>query len=162
MIIKIFKNILFFLLFLFFIFSRSYAVEVKQITITGNERVSDETIIMFSKINIGDEFSSADLNNSLKELYYTNYFKNVSISNDSGIININVIENPIIQTVTINGVNKKKINESLNDITQKIEKYPFVENRINDQVVLIKNILKSNGYYFVDIKTSIKNKFYWR
>ncbi len=155
MIIKIFKNILFFLLFLFFIFSRSYAVEVKQITITGNERVSDETIIMFSKINIGDEFSSADLNNSLKELYYTNYFKNVSISNDSGIININVIENPIIQTVTINGVNKKKINESLNDITQKIEKYPFVENRINDQVVLIKNILKSNGYYFVDIKTSI-------
>ena len=110
---------------------------------------------MFSKINIGDEFSSADLNNSLKELYYTNYFKNVSISNDSGIININVIENPIIQTVTINGVNKKKINESLNDITQKIEKYPFVENRINDQVVLIKNILKSNGYYFVDIKTSI-------
>ena len=155
MIIKIFKNILFFLLFLFFIFSRSYAVEVKQITITGNERVSDETIIMFSKINIGDEFSSADLNNSLKELYYTNYFKNVSISNNSGIININVIENPIIQTVTINGVNKKKINESLNDITQKIEKYPFVENRINDQVVLIKNILKSNGYYFVDIKTSI-------
>ena len=155
MIIKIFKNILFFLLFLFFIFSRSYAVEVKQIIITGNERVSDETIIMFSKINIGDEFSSADLNNSLKELYYTNYFKNVSISNNSGIININVIENPIIQTVTINGVNKKKINESLNDITQKIEKYPFVENRINDQVVLIKNILKSNGYYFVDIKTSI-------
>ena len=109
MIIKIFKNILFFLLFLFFIFSRSYAVEVKQITITGNERVSDETIIMFSKINIGDEFSSADLNNSLKELYYTNYFKNVSISIDNGIININVIENPIIQTVTINGVNKKKL-----------------------------------------------------
>ena len=155
MIIKIFKNILFFLLFLFFIFSKSYAVEVKQINIIGNERVSDETIIMFSKINIGDEFSSTDLNNSLKELYYTNYFKNVSISNNSGIININVIENPIIQTVTINGVNKKKINESLNDITQKIEKYPFVENRINDQVVLIKNILKSNGYYFVDIKTSI-------
>ncbi len=155
MIGKIFKNILFFLLFHFFILSKSYAVVVKQININGNDRVSDETIIMFSKINIGDEFSSSDLNNSLKELYYTNYFKNVSISNDSGIIIINVIENPIIQTVTINGVNKKKIYESLNDITQKIEKYPFVENRINDQVVLIKNILKSNGYYFVNIKTSI-------
>ena len=68
-----------------------------------------------------------------------------------------VSENPIIQFVKINGVKKNRINDELNEITKKIEKYPFVENKINEQVVLIKNILKSNGYYFVDIKTSITN-----
>ena len=41
-------------------------------------------------------------------------------------------------------------------LTKKIEKYPFVENKINEQVILLKNILKSYGYYFVKLETSIK------
>ena len=38
---------------------------------------------------------------------------------------------------------------------KKIEKYPFVENKINEQKILLKNILKSYGYYFVKLETSI-------
>ena len=45
----------------------------------------------------------------------------------------------------------------MRDLTSNIEKYPFIENKINDQVILIKNILKSNGYYFVKVQTSLKN-----
>ena len=39
----------------------------------------------------------------------------------------------------------------------KIEKYPFVESKINDQVNLLKNILKSFGFYFVELETSISS-----
>ena len=137
--------------------SNSYSKIIKKINVSGNDRVSKETVIMFSNLKIGDNFDNTNLNNSLKDLYYTDYFKNVSITFDKGVINILVSENPIIQFVKINGVKKNRINDELNEITKKIEKYPFVENKINEQVVLIKNILKSNGYYFVDIKTSITN-----
>ena len=111
--------------------------------------------IMFSKLNIGDDIKNEDLNNVLKNLYYTDYFKNVTINLDNGVVNISVIENPIIQFVKIKGVDKKKIFDNIKELTSKIEKYPFVENKINDQVTLIKNTLKSNGYYFSDLKTSI-------
>ncbi len=137
--------------------SNSYSKIIKKINVSGNDRVSKETVIMFSNLKIGDNFDNTNLNNSLKDLYYTDYFKNVSITFDKGVINILVSENPIIQFVKINGIKKNRINDELNEITKKIEKYPFVENKINEQVVLIKNILKSNGYYFVDIKTSITN-----
>ena len=110
---------------------------------------------MFSKLNIGDDIKNEDLNNALKNLYYTDYFKNVTINLDNGVVNISVIENPIIQFVKIKGVDKKKIFENIKELTSKIEKYPFVENKVNDQVALIKNTLKSNGYYFSDLKTSI-------
>ena len=146
------------LLFIFassFILSLSFANEIKKIKINGYERVSDETVIMFSNLNIGENLTSENLNNALKELYYTDYFKNVNISNNNGIVTINVIENPIIQSVKINGISKNRIIDKLEELTLKIEKYPFVENKINDQVNLIKNILKSNGYYFSDLKTSI-------
>ena len=62
---------------------------------------------MFSKLNIGDDIKNEDLNNALKNLYYTDYFKNVTINLDNGVVNISVIENPIIQFVKIKGVDKK-------------------------------------------------------
>ena len=148
----------FFLIFFFklLLLGNSHSEILKKFNIVGNDRVSNETIIMFSKLNIGDEIDKNKLNKTLKELYYTDYFKDVSLNLKNGTLNISVKENPIIQTVIINGVNKKNINEKLRDLTSNIEKYPFIENKINDQVILIKNILKSNGYYFVKVQTSLK------
>ena len=134
----------------------SIADIIKDFKIDGNNRVSNQTIIMFSNLNIGDNADNDILNEALKDLYYTDYFKEVSISFDNGLLNIKVEENPIIQSVIVNGIKNNRINEKIRDVTLKIEKYPFVENKINEQVRLINNILKSNGYYFVDIKTSIK------
>ena len=148
-------KLFFFLLLNILITSNSYSEILKKINVSGNDRVSKETVIMFSKLNIGDDIKNEDLNNALKNLYYTDYFKNVTINLDNGVVNISVIENPIIQFVKIKGVDKKKIFENIKELTSKIEKYPFVENKINDQVALIKNTLKSNGYYFSDLKTSI-------
>ena len=147
-------NIIIFLLN-FFIYQSAFSEIIKNFEIKGNFRVSNETVIMFSNLKIGDNVTKNDLNEALKNLYYTDYFKDVSINLEDGYLKIVLIENPIIQSVEIKGVKQNNINEKLRDITIKLEKYPFVENQINDQVSLIKNTLKSNGYYFVDLKTSI-------
>ena len=144
----------FFIIILFF-FTNSFADKIDKIFISGNERVSDETVIIFSKLNEGDELNNNNLNNALKELYSTDYFKNIKISSQNGSVFIKVIENPIIQSIEIMGIKKKSINENLTKITSKVEKYPFVESKINDQIILLKNILKSYGYYFVKVETSI-------
>ncbi len=149
------KKIKSYLLIQIFICSLSFADTINKIQIDGNNRVSKETVILFSKLNIGDEIKPSNLNNALKELYETNYFKDVSIKSNDGVVYIKVDENPIIQSIIINGIDKKRINENLREVTLKLEKYPFVENKIVDQVNLIKNILKSNGYYFVKISTSV-------
>ena len=147
-------NIIIFLLN-FFICQTAFSQIIKNFEIKGNFRVSKETVIMFSNLKIGDNVTKNDLNEALKNLYYTDYFKDVSINLEDGYLKIVLIENPIIQSVEIKGIKQNNIYEKLRDITIKLEKYPFVENQINDQVSLIKNTLKSNGYYFVDLKTSI-------
>ena len=147
-------NIIIFLLN-FFLFQSAFSDIIKNFEIKGNFRVSNETVIMFSNLKIGDNVTKNDLNEALKNLYYTDYFKDVSINFEDGYLKIVLIENPIIQSVEIKGIKQNNIYEKLRDITIKLEKYPFVENQINDQVSLIKNTLKSNGYYFVDLKTSI-------
>tara|TARA_A100001035_G_C27776584_1_gene499368 strand:+ start:389 stop:2638 length:2250 start_codon:yes stop_codon:yes gene_type:complete len=152
---KFLKKIIF-LLFIQLLFSKNgFTENIKDFNIQGNDRVSDETIIMFSSLNIDDNINENDLNEALKKLYYTDYFKQVEIYFDKQIVTINVIENPIIQNVKIEGIDRDSIYEKIEDITSKIEKYPFVENKINEQVILLKNILKSYGYYFVKLETSI-------
>ena len=148
------KNLLF--VFLFFLFTNSsFSDVIKEFSIEGNNRVANETIIMFSNLEIGDQISQKKLNEALKDLYYTDYFKDVKITSVNQVIKINVVENPIIQKITIKGIKKNKINDKISEISSKLEKYPFVENKINEQVNLLKNILRSYGYYFVKLQTSI-------
>ena len=112
---------------------------------------------MFSNLKIGQDINENNLNNALKELYYTDYFKDVKISVDNNIIIIDVVENPIIQKIIINGVKDRNLLEIIDDVTSKINKYPLIESKIKEQVNLLKNILKSYGYYFVKLETSFIN-----
>ena len=152
-----FLRILILLIFHFLIFNKSYSEVISNFKITGNDRITNETIIMFSNLQIGDNVDQNKLNNSLKELFSTNYFSDLSLSINNGVVYITVEENPIIQSIQINGIDSDTIKEQIIKVTRTIEKYPFVESNINDQVILLKNILKSYGYYFVKIETSIVN-----
>ena len=70
--------IILFFLNIFFI-TKAFSETINKFNIQGNNRVSNETVIMFSSLKIGDNINQNTLNNSLKKLYYTNYFKDVKI-----------------------------------------------------------------------------------
>ena len=63
---------------------------VKSIEIIGNERVSSETIKLFSNASINESLDNNDLNDVLKNLYDTNFFKDVSVELTSNILKINL------------------------------------------------------------------------
>ena len=155
--INLFKKIVYLIILQFFIFKISHSENIKNFQIIGNDRISNETILMFSNLKIGQDINENNLNNALKELYYTDYFKDVKISVDNNIIIIDVVENPIIQKIIINGVKDRNLLEIIDDVTSKINKYPLIESKIKEQVNLLKNILKSYGYYFVKLETSFIN-----
>ena len=153
---KIFKLRYICLLILFIIFlpvNYSHAEKIKEFKIVGNERLANETIVLFSELNIGDDIDQNIINLSFKKLFETNYFKNLKINFENGIIFIEVIENPIIQSIQINGVKKKSLLDELEKITKKTEKYPFIESNILEQKNLLTNIVRSDGFYFAKIET---------
>ena len=78
----------------------SNAEIISEIQIKGNERIADETILMFSKINLGDTINENDLNEILKNLYNTNFFKNVAVSINNKVLKITIEENPIIENIS--------------------------------------------------------------
>ncbi len=130
---------------------------IKSIEVSGNDRLAKETIVLFSELSINDNITSDELNNAFKKLYDTDYFKNIKINFVEGNVNIEVQENPLIQSVIINGIKNKSILSELNKITKKIEKYPYLENKINNQKNLLINIVRNTGFYFAEIETKVQD-----
>ena len=138
-----------------FFINNLLADQLKEIKILGNERLAKETIILFSNLSIDDDIDANIINNTFKTLFETNYFKDLKINYKSGILEIIVQENPIIQEIKINGVKNKSIFKELEKITRKTEKYPFIESNILNQKNQLNNIVRLNGFYFSNITTEI-------
>ena len=102
---------------LFLSINLSLAEIIKSIVVKGNKRIPNETIIMFAKIQSINNVNEDDLNRILKDLYDTNFFKNVSINLDQDVLNIFVEENPLIENIEYNGIKSKTL---LNEITKNL------------------------------------------
>ena len=144
------------LLILFLISFSVKAEIVKKIEINGNQRVSSETVEIFSEVKINSDLSLNNLNNIIKKIYSTNFFSNVSVKLVDNILYISVEENPIIQTLKFEGIKNKRILEVLNEQIEMKEKSSFVENRVKNDEQKITNILRTNGYYFSKVNSKLK------
>ena len=145
------------LILIFFISTVSFADVIREFEIFGNKRISKKTIILFSKVNIDDNINESNLNQIIKELYSTNFFKDVKVSLVDQILKITVEENPVIQSLIFNGIKKKNIISTLKKNLELKEKHPFLKNTVKNDENKIINILRSNGYYFSNVESEIKN-----
>ena len=142
-------------LIILFIFSCASAEIIKNINILGNKRLSVKSIIVFSKIELKQDYNEDSLNTILKNLYSTKFFKDVTLDIDNGTLTITVIENPIIEELNINGIKNAGLKEFILENINLKNRNSFIENIFVSDLNLIKNILKNAGYYFSDVKTSL-------
>ena len=150
---KLFFSNIFYLLFFY---SISFSEIVKEIKISGNDRISNETILMFSELEIGENLKNSNLNKILKKLYDTNFFNNVSVSLTDNVLLINIEEAPIIQNIILKGIKSKKFKELITRNTFLKPKSSFNEIILLDEIKLIKSLFKTQGYYFTTIDVNIK------
>ena len=76
---------------------------VEAILVEGNERVTDATILAYLPIKTGDEIDLQALDQAIGSLFATNLFENVSISRSGNQVIIEIVENPIISRINIEG-----------------------------------------------------------
>ena len=141
--------------FIFFLTS-SYAEIVNKLDIIGNKRISQETIKVYGEIEIGKNYTNSDLNEILKKLFDTNFFEDINVNLSNGNLIVEVKEYPYIFSVDING---EKSNTIKKEILNKLELQPqesFIQNKLVEDINLIKKLYNSLGYNFIEIKSKIE------
>ena len=131
---------------------------IKKIEISGNKRISNQTILVLGNISLNKDFDSSKLNTSLKNLYDSNFFKDIKMSLNNGILKIVLVENPIIENIEFTGIKNKTFIKEISETIVLKNRMSFTETQLQTDVNLIKNILKTSGFYFAKVEPSlIKN-----
>ena len=135
----------------------SYSKNYEEIIINGNERISNETILVFSEIQNSKALDENSINEILKKLYKSGFFKDVKVKIENNNLIIEVLENPIIQTVFIEGIKRKKTEESLYEILSLKNRSSYNSALIKKDETAILNFLKDDGYYFSNVTSSYQD-----
>ncbi len=135
----------------------SLAEVVKQIEISGNKRITSETIKMFGSVEVGNSLDDKSINLLLKKLYDTTFFEDVSIIFKKNILKIKVKESPIIENVKFSGIKAKKIKNKLRENLKLKSRSSFNEYLLRTDKSKIINNLKELGYYFASVDIFLEN-----
>ena len=151
--LKLYLNVIFFILV--FNFHASSEV-IEKFNINGNQRISNNTIIVFSEVNIGQEIKNDDLNLILKNLYNTKYFEDVRLTLEDNVLNIFVKEYPVIQKINYNGIKSNTILENITSNKLLKDKSPYNVFFLKIEKDRILNTIKELGYYNASVDTSVE------
>ncbi len=146
-------------IFLYLIFvTNSFSQNLEKVNIIGNQRIADETILMFSDVSINQEIDEIDLNKIIKNLYETSYFKLINTKIDNRILIIEVVENPIIGNINYEGVKAQKIIDFIKDNSKLKRRSSYTEFNLLRDKEIIQNSLRTLGYYFSNIDAIVEDK----
>ena len=97
--------------------SAAQAAVVSNIDVRGNTRMDDTTIKSFIKIKPGKSFGNGEINESVKALFETGLFSDVSIYQSGSTLIVEVDENSVVNQVFFEGNSRLK-DQALSSIVQ--------------------------------------------
>lgn len=134
---------------------RAASVYVRDIKVEGLERVEVETVLSYVDIKKNTIIDDAKMDASLKQLYATGLFDDVSLNmKNDGLLIIKVAENPIINKVLFDG-NDKVDDEMLKGELQLAPRSTYSRAKVQEDVQRILEIYKRTGRYAVVVEPQI-------
>ena len=133
-----------------------HAEILKKVEVYGNERIVKETIIVYGDIKENKDYTQEDIDNIIKNLYETKFFSKVSINFSNGVLNITVVENPIINSILIQGEPTKKYEKVILELLSLKEKASYIKSEAKRDLEIVKNFYKSLGYYSPEVEVRIQ------
>ncbi len=76
---------------------------IKEIRVEGMQRIEPESVRSYMRVNPGDPFDPLRLDKSLKNLFSTGLFADVTLRREGDALIVAVVENPIINRISFEG-----------------------------------------------------------
>ena len=138
-----------------FLFSTLNSAIIKKIEIIGNDRVSDQTIIVYGDIKVNEDINEQKLNQILNDLYSTDFFEDVKVQIKEDVLIINLKEYSVINKLIFLGEPSNRIKSEIKKNIKSKEKGSFIKSYISQDIETIKTLYSSIGYNFSKIEAKI-------
>jgi outer membrane protein insertion porin family len=127
---------------------------ITQVQITGNSRVEPDTIRSYLTVREGQPFDPAEADKSLKALFQTGLFADVSVQRDGGTLIVKVVENPIINRVQFEG-NRRVEDDTLRQELISKPRTVFTRAKVQSDVRRMLEVYRRGGRFNAAIEPKV-------
>ena len=130
----------------------------REVRVEGSARIDPETIRSYLTIKAGEPITPKKMDESLKKLFSTGFFKDVVVKKIGKALIVRVVENPIINRIVFEG-NKRISNEILGDEVKLRPRVIFTRAKVEKDVQRLIEVYRQNGRFAAKIEPKVINNF---
>tara|TARA_Y100001934_G_scaffold114100_2_gene139694 strand:+ start:17328 stop:19625 length:2298 start_codon:yes stop_codon:yes gene_type:complete len=127
---------------------------IDQVVVVGNQRIEPETIASYMTIRTGDPFDVQEIDNSLKSLFATGLFADVTIRREGAALVVQVVENPIINRIAFEG-NQSLDSEELEVEVQLRPRTVYTRTKVQNDVARILELYRRDGRFNATVEPKV-------
>lgn len=130
---------------------------VRDIKVTGLQRISRGTVLNYLPIQVGEEVGPSSTSQIIRALYDTGFFQSVELEKQNNTLIVNVVERATIGSITVVG-NKEIPKDKMNELLKEID---LAKGRIFQRASLehlekeLKQAYNARGKYNARIETHV-------
>ena len=127
---------------------------IGKIVVEGAQRIEPNTVRSYLLVQEGDPFDSGRIDRSLKSLFATGLFADVTINRDGNSLVVKVVENPVINRIAFEG------NDRLDDETLEAEislrpRVIFTRTKVQSDVKRILTLYRRSGRFAATVEPKV-------
>ena len=127
---------------------------IAEIRVTGSQRIDPETVTSYILVAPGDSFDPELLDRSLKSLFGTGLFADVSFRREGSSLIVSVVENPVINRIAFEG-NKRIESETFEKEVQLRPRLVFTRTKVQKDVQRILDIYRLSGRFATRVEPKV-------
>lgn len=127
---------------------------IQEIRIEGTQRIEPETVRSYMRVNPGEPFDPLKLDQSLKNIFSTGLFADVTMRREGDTLIVSVVENPIINRIAFEG-NQRLDDETLQNEIELRPRVVFTRTRVQNDSQRILEIYRRSGRFAVSVEPKV-------
>ena len=127
---------------------------IAEISVEGSQRVDPATVISYVKLKVGDRYERERLDESLKSLFSTGYFRDVKFRREGTTLVVQVEENSVVNRIAFEG--NTRIKDEVLEAELKLKpRLVYTPNKIQSDAERIINVYRKSGRFAVKVVPKI-------
>ena len=127
---------------------------IQDIIVGGTQRIEPDTVKSYLLIQEGDSFDPARIDRSLKSLFATGLFADVTLRRQGDTLVVNVVENPVINRIAFEGNVKLETSELETEVSLR-PRVIYTRTKVQNDVKRILNIYRRSGRFAATVEPKV-------
>jgi len=119
---------------------------IREIVVEGAQRIEPDTVRSYLLVQEGDRFNAAGIDRSLKSLFATGLFADVSFRRAGATLLVQVVENPVINRIAFEG-NQRIDDEALTSEISLRPRVIYTRTKVQNDVKRILTLYRRSGRF---------------